>query len=81
MGEFIHLPACNQVLSTYDVSHVMNFTRLSAFFCVFCSHAGEPGNEAMPAPGQKNLSEPAQACLLRNPCIAPFDLYCMWLPM
>ena len=28
MGEFVHLPTCNQVLSTYDVSHMINFTRL-----------------------------------------------------
>ena len=31
MGEFVCSPTCNQVLSTYDVSHVMNFTRLSPF--------------------------------------------------
>ena len=47
MGEFIRLPTCNRVLSTYDVSHVINFTRLSLFLSIFCLHMwGEPGNEA-----------------------------------
>ena len=47
MGEFIRLPKCNRVLSTYDVSHVINFTRLSLFLSIFCLQVwGEPGNEA-----------------------------------
>ena len=47
MGEFIRSPTCNQVLSTYDISHVINFTRLSPFLSVFCSCVqGEPGNGA-----------------------------------
>ena len=33
MDESIHLPACNEVLSTCDVYHVINSTRLSHFFC------------------------------------------------
>ena len=44
MGKFIHSPTCNQVLSTYDVSHVINFTRFSPFHFSFAP--GEPGNEA-----------------------------------
>ena len=40
MGEFVRSPTCNQVLSTYDVSHVINFTRLSPFLLIFCSRAG-----------------------------------------
>ena len=40
MGEFIRSPTCNQVLSTYDVSHVINFTRLSPFLSIFCLRVG-----------------------------------------
>ena len=46
MGKFIHLSTCNQVLSTYDVSHVINFTRLSPFLSIFVHAQGESGNEA-----------------------------------
>ena len=41
MGEFIRLPTCNYVLSTYDVSHVINFTRLSPFPFDFSFARGE----------------------------------------
>ena len=38
---------CLHVLSTYDISHVINFTRLSLFLSIFCLHAWrKPGNEA-----------------------------------
>ena len=37
MGEFVRSPTCNQVLSTYDVAHVINFTRLSPFLSIFGS--------------------------------------------
>ena len=46
MGEFIRSPRCIQVLSTYNVSHMINFTRLSLFPFCFSSARGEPGNEA-----------------------------------
>ena len=46
---FVHkawmsLPTCNQVFSTYDVLHGINFARLSP--SIFCSCAGRAWNEA-----------------------------------
>ena len=37
---YVRSPTCNQVLSTYDVSHVINFTRLSPFLSTFSSRVG-----------------------------------------
>ena len=43
MGKFSRLPICNQVLSTYDISHVPGSPLSFRFFV----HAqGEPGNKA-----------------------------------
>ena len=42
---YVCSPRCNQVLSTYDVSHMINFTRLFPFlFSFFIYTWGEPGN-------------------------------------
>ena len=43
------MPTYNEVLSTYDVLHVIEFTKLSLTFCVIqIKHErGESGNEAM----------------------------------
>ena len=42
MGKYILLPTCDRVLSTYDVSHVINFTRLSPF-CILFTHGESLG--------------------------------------
>ena len=47
MDESIHLPACNEVLSTCDVYHVINSTRLSHFLSIFCSRARRTWDEAI----------------------------------
>jgi len=47
MDESIHLPACNEVLSTCDVYHVINSTRLSPFLSIFCSRARRTWDEAI----------------------------------
>ena len=41
MGEFDRSPTCNQVLSTYDISRVIKFTRLSPFLFFFSFACGE----------------------------------------
>ena len=51
MGEFIRSPTCNQVLSTYNISHMINFTRLSLFLSIFCLRTGrawERGYHSVP---------------------------------
>ena len=56
MGEFIHLPTYNQVLSICNVSHVINFTRFPLSFRFFVHMRGEPGTEARKCKATNSLS-------------------------